>query len=75
MSQEKQSRTGMLGSKYRKLFLVLITGLFTFGGPYAAYVLIHILELNYAVSMIFGFALFIVGLVLVWYLIRHKIVS
>jgi len=75
MSQEKQSKTGMLGSKYWKLFLVIIAGLLTFGGPYAAYVLIHILELNYTVSMIFGFALFIVGLVLVWYLIRHKIVS
>ena len=75
MSREERSKTGMLSSKYWKLLLVIVSGLFTFGGPYAAYVLTDILRLNYAVSMVFGFALFFVGLILIWYLIRNKVFS
>ena len=75
MSQEEQTKTGMLGSTYWRLLLVIVAGLFTFGGPYATYMLNHILGLDFAFSVVFGLALFVLGLLLIWYLIRLKIVS
>jgi uncharacterized membrane protein SpoIIM required for sporulation len=75
MTQEKQSKTGILGSKYWKVFLVIIAGLFTFGGPYAVYVLVNFLKIGFTYSIIPGFGLFIVGLVLIWYLIKNKVIS
>jgi hypothetical protein len=82
MSEEKQknkSRTSTrfnLSSKSLKTFLVVLAAFLTFAGPtYVPYVLLNVLEINYAVSMAFGFALFVVGLVLMWYLIKRKVIS
>jgi hypothetical protein len=76
MTQEKQTTTGILGSKYRKAFLVIISALFLFGGPYAVYVLNNVIKLrHYEYSITAGFALFIVGLVLLWYLIKNKVIT
>ncbi|MDI6806128.1 MAG: hypothetical protein QMD20_05660 [Candidatus Bathyarchaeia archaeon] len=47
-----------------------------FVGPtYVVYVLNIILEINFAVSMVSGFALFIVGLALIWYLLKKGVIS
>ena len=77
MAQEKkQGKTGLLGSKYGKAFLVIIAGLFTFGGPYAVYVMNNVIKIrHFLYSVISGFALFIVGLILIWYLIKNKVIS
>jgi hypothetical protein len=75
MAEEKQGKTGMLGSRYWKAFLVIIAGLFTFGGPYLAYVSVHLFKVSVPISMISGLALFAVGLVLVWYLVKNKVVT
>jgi len=76
MAQEKEeTKTGILNSKYGKMVLVIFAALFVFGGPYLVYVLAHILDLNYFVSIASGFALFIVGFVLLWYLIKNKVVT
>jgi hypothetical protein len=54
----------------------VLAAFLTFAGPtYVPYVLLNVLEINYAVSMAFGFALFVVGLVLMWYLIKRKVIS
>jgi len=47
-----------------------------FVGPtYVPYVFVDILKVNYFVSIAVGFVLFAVGLGLVWYLIRKKVIQ
>jgi len=79
MSEEKQKTGGSsrldLSSKYWKAFLVVLAAILTFGGPYAVYVLANVLELRYVISASVGFVLFAVGLILIWYLIRKKVIS
>ncbi len=65
-----------LNSKFWKTFLTLLAALLTFAGPtYVVYALADILNIDYFVSMASGVILFLVGLVLMWYLIRKKIIS
>jgi uncharacterized membrane protein YhaH (DUF805 family) len=65
-----------LRSKFWKVSLMVLAALLTFAGPtYVVLVLLNVLEINYAVSMVTGFILFIVGLALIWYLIKKKIIS
>jgi cytochrome c oxidase assembly factor CtaG len=65
-----------LGSKFWKTLLTVLAAFLTFAGPtYMVYVLMNILKIDYFVSMISGIVLFIAGLVLVWFLIKKKIVS
>jgi hypothetical protein len=76
--KEKSKSTRIdLNSKFWKTFLVILAAFLTFAGPtYMVYVVfIKILKMDYIVSMASGFALFLVGLVLMWYLIRHKVIS
>ncbi|MEM3696326.1 MAG: hypothetical protein QXQ94_02310 [Candidatus Bathyarchaeia archaeon] len=71
----KEARKFDLSSKFWRTFLLILAAILTFGGPYAVYVLNIVFEIDFAVSMISGFALFIAGLVLIWYLIRKGVVS
>jgi len=65
-----------LSSKFWKTFLVVVAAFLTFAGPtYVVYVFLNVLGLSYAISMLSGFILLVVGLVLTWYLIKHKIIS
>jgi hypothetical protein len=76
--KEKSKSTRIdLNSKFWKTFLVVLAAFLTFAGPtYMVYVVfIRILKMDYIVSMASGFALFIVGLLLMWYLIKHKVIS
>jgi len=82
MNEEKQknkSRISIgldLSSNFWKIFLVVLAVFLTFAGPtYVVYALLHVLKMDYFVSMASGFALFIVGLVLLWYLIKRKVIS
>jgi hypothetical protein len=75
MAQEKQAKTGTLSSRHWKTFLVIIAGLFTFGGPYLAYVFVHLFKASVLISTISGLALFVVGLVLVWYLVKNRVIT
>jgi hypothetical protein len=74
--KSKSSRLD-LNSKFWKIFLVILAAFLTFAGPtYIVYVVfLKILNIDYAVSMAFGFALFIAGLLLIWYLIKRKVIS
>ena len=65
-----------LSSKFMKVFLVLVAAFLVFVGPtYVPYVLVNVLNFNYVASIVLGFVLLIIGLALVWYLIRKKIIE
>jgi len=76
--KQKNKRTMLdLSSKFWKTFMVVLAVFLTFAGPtYMVYVVfLKILKMDYIVSMASGFALFVVGLVLMWYLIKRKVIS
>lgn len=63
-------------SKFMKILLVLTTVFLIFAGPtYISYFLSEILNLNYMVSVVVGFSLFLLGLFLLYYLIKNKIIT
>jgi hypothetical protein len=76
--KEKSKSTRLdLNSKFWKTLLVVLAAFLTFAGPtYMVYVVfLKILKMNYIVSMASGFVLFMVGLVLLWYLVKRKVIS
>jgi hypothetical protein len=75
-SKNKVSIRFDLSSRFWKTFLVVLAAALTFAGPtYVPYALVNVLKIRYSVSMISGFVLLIAGLVLVWYLIKNKVIS
>jgi cytochrome c oxidase assembly factor CtaG len=65
-----------LSSKFWRTLLTVLAAFLTFAGPtYVVYVLLRILKIDYFLSMISGIVLFMAGLVLIWYLIKNKIIS
>lgn len=75
MAAEKQKpNAGFLNSKYVRMFLVLIMGLLLFGAPYAAYAFIDVVKLRFLYSTALALGAIVLGLLLMWYLIRKKII-
>ncbi len=65
-----------LNSKFWRTFLVIAAAFLIFIGPtYVPYVLADLLKVNYAASIVLGLALLTVGLALMWYLIRKKVIT
>ena len=65
-----------VSSKFMRVLLIIVAVILIFVGPtYVSYVLFEILNLNYVASMVTGFALFIAGLFLMWFLVRKKIIT
>jgi hypothetical protein len=65
-----------VSSKFWRILLVIVAVFLIFAGPtYVSYLLFNILNVNYVASIVSGFALFIVGLFLMWFLIRKKIIT
>jgi hypothetical protein len=65
-----------VNSKFMKVLLIIVTVLLIFAGPtYVSYLLFDVLNVNYVASIVTGFALFIAGLLLMWFLIRKKIIT
>jgi len=79
MNKNKEDKSfGGFGvsSKFWRIFLVIVAALLIFAGPtYVPYLLVDRLNVSYATSMVSGLALLIVGLVLMWYLIRKKVIT
>ena len=76
MTQEKQqSKTGLTGSKYLKMLLIIIMALLLFGGPYILYILYGVLKVRFLISGVIGFGSVLLGLILMWYLIKTKVIS
>jgi hypothetical protein len=64
-----------VSSKFWRIFLVIVAALLIFAGPtYVPYLLVDILKVNYVASIVSGVVLLIIGLVLMWYLVRKKII-
>lgn len=63
-------------SKFMRVLLIIVAVLLLFAGPtYIPYVLSNVLSLSSVVSIAAGLALFIVGLFLVMFLVRKKIIT
>ena len=74
MSEDKQkARATGNRSKYLKMLLILIMAVLLFGGPYATYAVTDILHRSYRTATIGSVVMVIAGLVLMWYLIKKKI--
>jgi len=73
-SQEKILITE-LNSTFWKVFLIILAVLLMFAGPtYLVLILINALNINYGISMVIGFTLFLLGLFIMFFLIRRKII-
>jgi hypothetical protein len=76
MTQEKQQpKTGLMGSKYLKMLLIIVMALLLFGGPYILYILYEVLKVRFLISGVIGFGSVLLGLILMWYLIKTKVIS
>ena len=63
-------------SKFMRITLTIIAALLIFVGPtYIPYLLLETLGVNYVISIVVGLVLFIVGLVMLVYLIRKKVIT
>jgi hypothetical protein len=75
-NNEDRSSGGFdLSSKFWRTFLVIVAALLIFVGPtYIPYLLVGLLKVNYVASIVSGFVLLIIGLVLMWFLVRKRII-
>jgi hypothetical protein len=65
-----------IDSKFIRVLLIIVTVLLIFAGPtYVPYLLSSILDVGSVATMVAGFTLFIVGLLLMLFLIRKKIIT
>ncbi|HLC00627.1 MAG TPA: hypothetical protein VJL33_04850 [Candidatus Bathyarchaeia archaeon] len=74
---EETGNTGMidLESKFWRTTLLIVSVVLIFAGPtYVPYVLNGILNLDYIASIVTGIVLLTVGLLMMWYLIRKKVI-
>jgi hypothetical protein len=78
MTENEQIKTvdnTFMSSKFGKVVMTILAVFLVFAGPtYVVYGLAEIIKLNLAASFLFGFALFIVGLVLMRYLVKNKVI-
>lgn len=74
--RSKQSSGLNLNSRFWKVALLVLATFLIFAGPtYVVYVLMGVLDISYVFSMVSGFVLFAVGLALLWYLIKNRVIS
>jgi hypothetical protein len=65
-----------IDSKFTRIMLTVIAVLLLFAGPtYLPYVMVDILQINYFVGIGTGAVLFVVGLVMLIYLVRKKVIT
>ncbi len=63
-------------SKFTRIVLTIVSVLLIFAGPtYIPYLMANILEINYFLSIGVGLVLFIVGVVMLVYLIRKRVIT
>ena len=80
MAQDKEENKTpgkvTLASGFWRTLLIVFAALLTFAGPtYVVYAFNSVLKIDYAISIVSGFVLFIVGLAIIWYLIKQKVVT
>lgn len=75
MTQTENLQVSGMDSKFSKIALTLVTVLLIFAGPtYVPYLLTSV-GLEYFASIGLGLVLFIVGLAMLIYLIRKKVIT
>lgn len=75
MTENESSGMIDMDSKFWRTTLLIIAVLLIFAGPtYVPFVLNGILNVNYIASTVVGVVFLIVGLLLLWFLIRKKII-
>ena len=73
-SENDSVRTFDMDSKFLKILLVLTTVFLIFAGPtYISFLLSEVFQLNYLASVVIGFSLFLVGLFLIYFLVRKRL--
>jgi cytochrome c biogenesis protein CcdA len=62
-------------SKFWRTFLIIVAALLIFAGPtYLIYLMTNFLKVNQFAAMISGLAMLVVGLLLLGFLVRKKII-
>jgi hypothetical protein len=65
-----------LDSKFMKITMTIVAVFLIFVGPtYSPYLMADVLKINYVASVAVGAILFIVGLILLVFLIRKKVIE
>jgi hypothetical protein len=65
-----------LSSKFWRTVLVIAAALLVFVGPtYLPFVLVDRFKVGYVPSVVLGLVLFLMGLLLIWFLARKKIIT
>ncbi|MCW3995426.1 MAG: hypothetical protein NWE98_04665 [Candidatus Bathyarchaeota archaeon] len=77
MSEENENiQVSGIESKLTRITLIIVTVLLIFVGPtYIPYLMANILGIEYFVSIGVGAILFIIGIIMLIYLIRKKVVT
>ena len=78
MTQEESEENVEVGemSKFNKIALTIIAAVLIFVGPtYIPAALSDTLHVDYVISIVVGAVLFVLGLVMIVYLVRKKVVS
>jgi formate hydrogenlyase subunit 3/multisubunit Na+/H+ antiporter MnhD subunit len=77
VSDRKQGSTGSsrTDGNFLNALLVVIAALCTFGGSYVVYAFYHLLKRSLLFSTVSGAGLFAVGLALIGYLAKKKVIS
>jgi hypothetical protein len=77
MTEENENvKIGGIDSKFMKVALTIVSVFLIFVGPtYIVYLLSDILKLDYIASNAVGAVLFIIGLVMLIFLIRKKVIE
>lgn len=71
-----QMTENMIESKFMRVFLVLIGALLIFIGPtYIPYILSNVLGLDYIASIVIGIVLLVVGILMIVYLAKKKVIT
>jgi len=73
---EESGSAGMfdLESKFLRTFLLVVAVVLIFAGPTYVPSALNIAGVSFVASTVLGFTLLIIGLVLLWYLIRKKVI-
>jgi len=74
--ENNEVEVGGIESKFTRIALTIVSVFLIFVGPtYVPYLLSDVIKLNYYTSIGIGLVLFIVGLVLLIFLIRKKAIT
>ncbi len=75
MSENKSSSMIDLESKFWRTTLLLLAVVLIFVGPtYVPLEMTDLLKIDYVVSIVTGGVLLVVGLLLLWFLVRKKVI-